>query len=348
LEAGQISLAIEAYGKALEIVSVAAASSKTQQQIDNDNEDDSTATTPSSSSSSSSLHHQEGALYLMRATAYLQRARRLRKELKATMLKFSNLVSSSSSTSSLSQSHQPVTTALLKTVAQLAATNPDPSKVQNGQGNTVREEGKEQPSLLSAFWGGSKSSSSSSSSSTTSTTNNAAATVTALQQAILRRILRDASAQEFQFRRTLYMHSLYQHALLQAAQDALYSTELLPDYPTAWQQAGDVFSDLWKLPESTMFYQRAIQLDNDDEVDDNEEDRDSPSWENSSSPSTPRLQQQQQRRRLETTLKPVIERLKRRQQLLDQARSYYGWSEDTLRLALDVAATSMKGDLQRP
>jgi hypothetical protein len=32
----------------------------------------------------------------------------------------------------------------------------------------------------------------------------------------------------------------------------------------------------------------------------------------------------------------VIERLRKRQELLDNARAY-GWSEDTLRLALDVA-----------
>jgi tetratricopeptide (TPR) repeat protein len=257
------------------------------------------------------------------------------------MLKLSNLVSSSSSTSSLSKSHQRVTATLLKTVAKMAHVDPSNSNNTNNNKNNAqtgqenpKEEEKEQISLFSSFWGGTTSSISSSSSSTMAATNNAAATVAALQQSIFRRILRDAQSQEFQFRRTLYMHGLYQHALLQAAQDALYSTELLPDYPSAWQQAGDVFSDLWKLPESTLFYQRAIQLDNDD-YDENDENGDS----SSSRP---------QRRRLETTLKPVIERLKRRQQLLDQARSYYGWSEDTLRLALDVAATSMKVDLKRP
>jgi hypothetical protein len=339
-------LAIEAYDKALEIV----AASKTlqqqeQQQQQQDNCDFTIATTSSalsyrSSSGTSSLQHQEGALYLMRATAYLQRARRLRKELKGTMLKFTNLVSSSTSTSSLSKSHQPVTSTLLKTVAKMF--NDDPSNSKNGQGKPKEEE---QPSLLASLWGGSKSKDSSSAASSSSTTaaaaNNAAATVAALQQSIFRRMLRDAQAQEFQFRRTLYMHGLYQHALLQAAQDALYSTELLPDYPTAWQQAGDVFSDLWKLQESTLFYQRAIQLDNDDFESDNE-NVDSSSLDGYSSSSRP------QQRRLETILKPVIERLKRRQQLLDQARSYYGWSEDTLRLALDVAATSMKVALKRP
>jgi hypothetical protein len=334
LEAGQISLAIEAYDKALEIVAASKVQQLQQQQYDDN------STTSASSSSTSSLQRQEGTLYLMRATAYLQRARRLRKELKGTMLKFSNLVSSSSSTSSLSKSHQRVTSTLLKTVAKMASDDPSNSgSAQNGQGKPKEEE-KEQPSLIGSLWGlwgGSKTESSPSS--TTSATNNAAATVAALQQSIFRRMLRDAQGQEFQFRRTLYMHGLYQHALLQAAQDALYSTELLPDYPTAWQQAGDVFSDLWKLQESTLFYQRAIQLDNDDY---DSENGDSSSLDYYSSSSRP------QRRRLEATLKPVIERLKRRQQLLDQARSYYGWSEDTLRLALDVAATSMKVDLKRP
>ena len=61
--------------------------------------------------------------------------------------------------------------------------------------------------------------------------------------------------------------------------------------------------DLWKIKESTQYYDRAIALDD----------------------------------TLEDSLAKVLERLTQRQKLIDQARSK-GWPEDTLRLALDVAA----------
>ena len=61
--------------------------------------------------------------------------------------------------------------------------------------------------------------------------------------------------------------------------------------------------DLWKIKESTQYYDRAIALDES----------------------------------LEDSLSEVLERLGQRQKLLELARSN-GWPEDTLRLALDVAA----------
>ena len=121
-----------------------------------------------------------------------------------------------------------------------------------------------------------------------------------LANAVFRKVLQDTDLQEELFRKTQYRHGLYQYALLQAAQDALRATQLLPIYATSWLRAGEILSELWKLKESAQYYERAMALD-------------------------PSL-----------SLRPIIDRLKVRQELLDNAK-VYGWSEDTLRLALDVS-----------
>lgn len=123
-----------------------------------------------------------------------------------------------------------------------------------------------------------------------------------LANPIFRRVLQDTALQETQFRQTQYRHGLYQYALLQAAQDSLRATQLLPTYAESWRRAGEILSELWKLRESAQYYERAIELDDS----------------------------------LAESLRPIIDRLETRQELLDNARAY-GWSEDTLRLALDVA-----------
>ena len=123
-----------------------------------------------------------------------------------------------------------------------------------------------------------------------------------LANAVFRKVLDDTSRQEVQFRKTQYRHGLYQWCLLRAAQDALRATELLPTYATAWVRAGDVLAELWKLQESTQYYERAIRLDPD----------------------------------LGDELEPVIANLRKRQALLDNAREF-GWADDALRLALDMA-----------
>jgi tetratricopeptide (TPR) repeat protein len=123
-----------------------------------------------------------------------------------------------------------------------------------------------------------------------------------LAHAILDRLLRDTARQEGQFRATQYRHGLYQYTLLQAAQDALRATEILPHYAEAWVRAGEILGELWKLSEAVVYYEKAMALD----------------------------------ASLTTTLQPVVERLQRRKGLLAEAKSYH-WSEDTLRLALDVA-----------
>lgn len=124
----------------------------------------------------------------------------------------------------------------------------------------------------------------------------------ALSSSLFRRVLSDTAKQEAKFRQTQYRHGLYQYALLQASQDSLRSTQLLPTYSDSWRMAGDILSALWKLKESEQYYVRAIELDN----------------------------------TLSESLLPLIKRLQKRQSLLDNARAY-GWSEDMLRLALDVA-----------
>lgn len=114
--------------------------------------------------------------------------------------------------------------------------------------------------------------------------------------------MQDSESQDRKFLSTQYRHGLYQYALLQAAQDALKATEVLPHYAAAWVRAADIMGELWKLPEAILYYERATALDES----------------------------------LRPSLIPVIERLQRQQGLLAEARSYR-WSEDTLRLALDVA-----------
>ena len=123
-----------------------------------------------------------------------------------------------------------------------------------------------------------------------------------LARSIFEQILLTTEKQAKVFQKTQYRHGLYQYALLQAAQDSLRSTQLLPTYSAPWVRAGDTLRELWRLQESTMYYERAIELDKD----------------------------------LEASISPVIEQLRKRQELLDNARAF-GWSEDTLRLALDVA-----------
>lgn len=123
-----------------------------------------------------------------------------------------------------------------------------------------------------------------------------------LSGVMFERIIADTKLQNRKFRKTKYRHGLYQYALLHAAQDSLRATQLLSGYSNSWIRAGEILSDLWKLKESSEYYQHAMGLNPE----------------------------------LTDSLTPVVERLRKRQELLDNARAY-GWSEDTLRLALDVA-----------
>lgn len=121
-----------------------------------------------------------------------------------------------------------------------------------------------------------------------------------LANAIFRKFTEQTERRDKHFRKTQHRHGLYQYALLKAAQDSIRATQLLPSYEAAWLRAGEILSELWRLKESAQYYEKAVELD----------------------PS------------LESSLRPVIERLRLRQDLLDTARAY-GWTEDVLRLALD-------------
>jgi len=122
-----------------------------------------------------------------------------------------------------------------------------------------------------------------------------------LAPAIFQRIESYTRMQEKTFRGIKYRHGLYQYSVLHAVQDALRATQLVPQSERSWLIAADSLNELWKLPESIQYYKRAADLD----------------------PG------------LDAKIQPEIERLQNRQQLLDNARNY-GWSEDMLRLALDV------------
>ena len=119
---------------------------------------------------------------------------------------------------------------------------------------------------------------------------------------IFDRMREDTTVQDSIFRRLKFQHGLYEYALLHAAQDSLRATQILPNYAKTWLRAGDSLAELRKLRESTQYYKKALEID----------------------PS------------LHETLTPTIERLQKSQRFLDKARAN-GWSEDTLRVSLDVA-----------
>lgn len=122
-----------------------------------------------------------------------------------------------------------------------------------------------------------------------------------LANALFRKIVLDTEKQDEQYRKMQFRHGLYQYALLEAAQDALRATQLLPNYTESWIRAAEILTELWKLNESSQYYERAIELD----------------------PS------------LSSKITPLIKRLGVRQELLDSAR-VFGWSDEILRLALDA------------
>ena len=123
-----------------------------------------------------------------------------------------------------------------------------------------------------------------------------------LARALHEKVVQDSRLQEKKFRALKFRHSLYEFALLHAAQDSLRATQLLPHYSKAWVRAGDALAELRKLREAARYYERAMEIDDG----------------------------------LVESLMPVVERLRASQQFLDEARAM-GWPEDTLRLALDVS-----------
>ena len=132
----------------------------------------------------------------------------------------------------------------------------------------------------------------------------AAAEGSAFAVSVLQRLVLDARRHQLELKRIQFRHGLYQYALLRATQDALRATELLPNYSASWLRAGELLGELWKLKKSRQYYQKAISIDEN----------------------------------LRERLEPVLEGLTKRQEMLDRARANRDWSEDSLRLALDVIA----------
>ena len=97
---------------------------------------------------------------------------------------------------------------------------------------------------------------------------------------------------------------MYEFALLHATQDSLQATQLLPKTASTWYLAGECLAELRKLNESNQYYVRALALD----------------------PS------------MKDVLTTLMEKNKSSQEYIDAARAS-GFSGDTLRLAMDVAAS---------
>ena len=105
------------------------------------------------------------------------------------------------------------------------------------------------------------------------------------------------------FRQIRYRHDMFEFALLHATQDSLQATKVLPQSANACYIAGECLAELRKLNESNQYYVRALALD----------------------PS------------MKDLLTGLMEKNKLCQELRDVAWAS-GFTGDTLRLALDVAA----------
>jgi len=121
---------------------------------------------------------------------------------------------------------------------------------------------------------------------------------------IFDRFAGDSKKVSRKFRQIRYRHDLYEFALLHAVQDSLQSTQLLSSNSRVWVLAGECLAKLRKLKESNQYYRRALEID--------------PCMDLS-------------------LLKRLMEKNRVTQDFMDVARAN-GFSGDTLRLALDVAA----------
>ena len=125
-----------------------------------------------------------------------------------------------------------------------------------------------------------------------------------LSASIFQRLAGDSKVNQGKFRQIRYRHDMHEFALLHATQDSLQATKLLPQSANAWYIAGECLAELRKLNESNQYYVRALALD----------------------PS------------MKDLLTGLMEKNKLSQEFMDVARAS-GYSGDTLRLAVDVAAS---------
>jgi tetratricopeptide (TPR) repeat protein len=131
----------------------------------------------------------------------------------------------------------------------------------------------------------------------------AASTHTELSPSMCNRLASNSKVQQAKFRQIRYGHDMYEFALLHAVQDSLEATQLISHNVNSWLLAGECLAELRKLKESNQYYHRALEID----------------------PS------------MKETLINVMEKNRCGQEFMDTARAN-GFSGDTLRLALDVAA----------
>lgn len=142
------------------------------------------------------------------------------------------------------------------------------------------------------------------SASTMKTLFQTASSIPSTSTLIFNRFAGDSKKIQQSFRQIRYRHGMYEFALLHAVQDSLQSTQLLPDDSKVWFLAGECLAELRKLKESNQYYQRALEID-------------------------PNMDPY--------ILTRAIEKNRVTQDFMDVARGS-GFSGDTLRLALDVAA----------
>ena len=124
-----------------------------------------------------------------------------------------------------------------------------------------------------------------------------------LSSSIFNRIAGDTKVQAAKYKQVKYRHDMYEFALLHAVQDSLEATQLISHNVNSWLLAGECLAELRKLKESNQYYHRALEID----------------------PS------------MKEKLINCMEKNRCIQEFMDTARAN-GFSGDTLRLALDVAA----------
>ena len=126
----------------------------------------------------------------------------------------------------------------------------------------------------------------------------------AIRLSVLRMLQANGKLRKDQLRKITFRHGLYHASLLKATSDSLQATDILPDYPTAWVQAGELLCDLWQIEESKQCREIALSLD----------------------------------QSLEESLRPVLEGLEPRLKLVKHACTNMMWPDgNTLQLVLDIA-----------
>jgi tetratricopeptide (TPR) repeat protein len=148
----------------------------------------------------------------------------------------------------------------------------------------------------------------------------------------LQMLTRNGTKQKAQLRKVQYRHGLYQNSLLQAAQDSLKATELLPTYSTAFLRAGETLNELWRIKESRQYYEKAMELLQKRQEQFLTDDRQALLEKDGEDTNEDTLATSI------SNLNSVFQNLDLRQVVLDQALSNQDWPKDSVRLALDVAS----------